>query len=187
MDFIPVKEKFEIIVDQHPNPENLNKRLLEDIEDWGYDYSYATNVKAKMSNSESSFKSVDRVHELVNSLLNNPYNDGGKFSLFNTFNINWYDTWVARYDIGDYTIPHCHNLTATYSFVYFIQCPKGSSPLVFTHSNKRIKAEEGKLVVFDSSIFHHVPKNKCNGRIVLAGNGQVIRKGDKLIINESET
>ena len=44
------------------------------------------------------------------------------------------------------------------------------SPLVFTTSGKKIKAEEGKVVIFSGDILHHVPKNRCNNRIVLAGN-----------------
>ena len=44
-------------------------------------------------------------------------------------------------------------------FVYFIQCPRGSSPLVFSTSGKRVKAEEGKVVIFPGNIYHHVPKN----------------------------
>ena len=57
-----------------------------------------------------------------------------------------------------------------FSFVYFIKCPKGSSPLVFTKSGKKIKAEEGKIVIFPGWLRHHVPKNKCEGRITMAGN-----------------
>ena len=33
-----------------------------------------------------------------------------------------------------------------------------------------MKAEEGKVVIFPGNVFHHVPKNNCDGRIVLAGN-----------------
>ena len=64
---------------------------------------------------------------------------------------------------------HAHHPSA-YSFVYFLRCPKGSSPLIFTTSGKRIKAEEGKVVIFPGNLKHHVPKNKCYDRIVLAGN-----------------
>ena len=59
----------------------------------------------------------------------------------------------------------------TFSFVYFVKTPKGSSPLIFTNSGKRIKAEEGKIVIFPGRLLHHVPKNKCEGRMTLAGNG----------------
>ena len=58
----------------------------------------------------------------------------------------------------------------SFSFVYFIKCPKGSAPLVFTTSGKRIKAEEGKVLIFPGNMKHHVPKNKGEGRMVLAGN-----------------
>ena len=35
---------------------------------------------------------------------------------------------------------------------------------------ERIKAEEGKIVIFTGSLVHGVQKNKCDGRIVVAGN-----------------
>ena len=63
---------------------------------------------------------------------------------------------------------HAH--PSPFSFVYFVRCPKGSSPLIFTTSGKKIKAEEGKVVIFPGNLLHHVPENKCDGRITLAGN-----------------
>ena len=32
------------------------------------------------------------------------------------------------------------------------------------------KAEEGKIVIFSSTLKHYVPKNRCDNRLVLAGN-----------------
>ena len=43
-------------------------------------------------------------------------------------------------------------------------------PLVLTTSGKKIKAQEGKVIIFPSNVRHHVPKNRCDGRITLAGN-----------------
>lgn len=82
------------------------------------------------------------------------------------------DFWGAVYNHGDYTITHTHSLNHL-SFVYFVNTPRGSSPLVFTTSNKKIKAEEGKVVVFNSSLWHHIPKNRCDNRIIIAGNYQI--------------
>ena len=79
------------------------------------------------------------------------------------------NSWLAWYREEEFAIPHHHH-PAAYAFVYFVKCPKGSSPLIFTTSGKRIKAEEGKVVIFPGNLCHHVPKNKCDGRIVLAGN-----------------
>ena len=77
--------------------------------------------------------------------------------------------WLANYAKGDKTFPHAHT-PAVFSFVYFVKCPKGSSPLVFSTSGKRIKSEEGKLVLTNGCVRHHVPKSKCSGRIVYVGN-----------------
>ena len=77
--------------------------------------------------------------------------------------------WFARYNKGDYTYSHAHK-PHTWSWVYFINCPKGSYPLIFTTSGKKVKAEEGKVVIFDAQVLHEVPKNKCDNRVVCAGN-----------------
>ena len=87
---------------------------------------------------------------------------------YKDYNIKEY--WQQKYHKGDFHDLHCHSVDRPeFSFVYFIKCPKGSSPLVFTKSGKKIKAEEGKVVIFPGWIRHHVPKNKCEGRITMAG------------------
>ena len=78
------------------------------------------------------------------------------------------DYWGAVYNKGDHANKHEH--TCAFSWVYFINCPKGSAPLVLSDSNTKIKAEEGKVVIFPGLTYHHVPKNKCDDRIVMAGN-----------------
>ena len=85
------------------------------------------------------------------------------------FRLRLLSSWFVRYGRGDETPDHDH-LPALYSWVYFIKCPKGSPPLVFTRSRKKVKSEEGKVVIFPSWLWHHVPPNKCDGRIVLVGN-----------------
>ena len=47
---------------------------------------------------------------------------------------------------------------------------KDSSSLFFPTSGKKIKAEEGKVVIFPGNVRHSVPPNKCDNRIVVAGN-----------------
>ena len=79
------------------------------------------------------------------------------------------DIWGQVYNIGDYQISH-HHIPSHWSFVYYVNTPKGSSPLVFTQSRKKIKAEAGKLLIFPGHLTHHVPENKCEGRTVVAGN-----------------
>ena len=42
---------------------------------------------------------------------------------------------------------HYHHPHSSLVFVYFVNTPKGSSPLVFPTSGKKVKAEAGTLVI----------------------------------------
>tara|TARA_B100001564_G_C20275891_1_gene505798 strand:- start:21 stop:557 length:537 start_codon:yes stop_codon:yes gene_type:complete len=171
-----IRENCEVIVEKHPHSESLNKKLMEDIKD-SYFYSPEdninhTNVIATQHNvkSEDKTKSMQLIENWVSSLLDRAYLSSflsapKEYGARLNMNI-----WFAKYNKGDYTLDHCHRNYALYAFVYFVNCPKGSSPLVFTTSGKKIKAEEGKIVIFPPQLYHHVPKNKCDGRITLSGN-----------------
>jgi len=63
-------------------------------------------------------------------------------------------TWAARLDKGQETIDHSHLYFASLAFVYFVNTPIGASPLVFTTSGKKVKAEEGKLVLWPAYWTH---------------------------------
>ena len=41
---------------------------------------------------------------------------------------------------------------------------------MFSTTGRKIKPNEGTVVIFPSIMKHHVPPNKCEDRIVLAGN-----------------
>ena len=170
-----IRENYEIIVEKHPYSESLNKKLMGDIKDF-YFYSpeengLPTNVIATQHNvkSEEKTKSIQLIENWVSSLLERsnssflsaPKEHGARFNM---------NIWFAKYNKGDYTLNHRHMDYAQYAIVYFVNCPKGSSPLVFTTSGKKIKAEAGKIVVFPGTIRHCVPKNNCKNRLVLAGN-----------------
>ena len=161
-----IREHHSIIIEKYPYFESLNKKLLKDVEEVDYSLSYKTNVKAKMSSwRTTSTSSMDIVKDWVISILHIKYSwiYEEKYKLF------FPELWFAEYNKNDHANIHDHT-PFSWSFVYFIQCPKGSAPLIFTSSGKKIKAEEGKIVIFPSSVKHHVPTNKCNDRIVMAGN-----------------
>ena len=75
--------------------------------------------------------------------------------------------WGVLYNKGGNVIKHNHFPYAL-SFVYFVKTPKGSSPLII--EGKRIKAEEGKIVIFHASQTHWCNPSKVNGRCCLVGN-----------------
>ena len=164
-----IKENLPVIVEKYLYHESLNKKILEDSKqfEWTRDWinldGGTSNVKAlqTINNEASSSKNislvVDWAKEIAKGLFvgnNTPY--------------KLESAWMANYGKGDHTVSHVH--LGDFAFIYFVKAPPGSSPLVFTTSGKRIKAEEGKLILFSTRIKHHVPKNRCDNRIVLSGN-----------------
>ena len=157
-----VRENLKVLVEYHPFHESIKKKILADnlnfIRNPIVDGS-VSNLRAERTVGEYYPKSVDLIKEWVINIIRNDY---GGFD----YNI---DAWVAKYSEGDYAIEHDH-IPYAFSYVYFVNTPKGSSPLVFSTSGKRIKAEEGKVIIFPGSLRHHVPKNRCEGRVTIAGN-----------------
>ena len=80
-----------------------------------------------------------------------------------------YDLWGQLYNEGSYQVPHDH-LPAHWSFVYYVNTPRGSSPLVFEQSKKRYYPKSGEAIIFPGWIRHFVLPNRCEGRSIIAGN-----------------
>ena len=77
--------------------------------------------------------------------------------------------WGMWYDRGQYQNIHDH-LPCHYSFVYFVNTPKGSSSLVFSDSGKKVIPKSGHGVIFPAFLNHHIPSNNCQGRTSVVGN-----------------
>ena len=83
--------------------------------------------------------------------------------------------WAQYYPKGAYQSSHSH-LPCHWSFVFFVNCPEGSSPLVFGEEDLSIKASTGKLLIFPSWVRHHVPHNDGDNRSIVAGNFMYLPK-----------
>lgn len=76
---------------------------------------------------------------------------------------NWtiHNAWFMQYNQNDKHAWHTHpqsNLSA----VYYLELPK--KELVTEFKNKKIKAEEGDILIFPSYILHRSPVNKTKKR-----------------------
>ena len=69
------------------------------------------------------------------------------------------EMWGVLYEYDVEIVDHSHR-DSLYSCSYYVSAPPGSSPLIFTTSNHKIKAQEGKLIIFDGRLQHHIPKSK---------------------------
>ena len=160
-----VYEHIEVNIHQHPFYKSINEKLIEDCKNFPFtrnirnpDGSF-TNVRALQTFNDIESPTLSLINNWILSILQGKYG----------FNSSIHEKWISHYNKGDHTIRHDH-VPATFAFNYFIKTPPGSSPLIFSTSGKKIKAEEGKLVIFYGNVEHHVTKNRCDGRITMAGN-----------------
>ena len=167
MMMLELRENLPVIIENHPFHESLNKKIIKETQNHFYSEN-SKNLDGALSNVRAaqthyykiSTPSIELVYEWILTRIR-PQNPGWTLRVDNG--------WLAWYRDKEFAVKHYH-FPAAYAFVYFVKCPKGSSPLIFSTSGKRIKAEEGKVVIFPGNLVHHVPKNKCYDRIVLAGN-----------------
>ena len=163
MKILKSSSPFDIIIDKHPLFEVINKKLLKDVEKSDFSNPSPSVVTGQMSKYGTDSKTIRRLTDWITFLLNKHY------GFDETERLTFYNCWFIKYKRGEETFSH-HHSPSVFSFVYYIQTPKGSAPMIFTHSGKRIKAEEGKVVIFPGYVKHHAPKSRCDDRIVLSGN-----------------
>ena len=106
---------------------------------------------------------IDYAKSLILNMKSTPVSDQIPWSLEL---LTW---WGQLYNRGSFQAPHHHNPTH-WAFVYYVNTPRGSSPLIFEAGNKKIDPTEGDLILFPAWLTHFVPPNKCEGRSVIVGN-----------------
>ena len=153
----PVFEKYIMGLDRHSvelRPSSYHNLIQADITK----YQFYNDIECK---------EVKQLITWISSLISRDFIEG--IALKDRFTIKCSEIWGVVYDKGNQIIGHNH-LPSLYNFVYYVNAPKGSSPIRFTTSGYESKAETGKLIIFNSSLYHCVPPNKCKGRIILTGN-----------------
>ena len=174
--YIKCKENLGIQIHHHPHYQSLNEKLMDDLSKLNF-YSPEqcinfTNIKGSQFNFSGENlslkpKGVTLIENWVEQIVRD--------KVRSTFNFK-FGTWAARLDKGQETLEHNHLHMCSLAFVYFVNSPKGASPLVFPTSGKKIKPEPGKLVLFPPSLRHKVPTNKCDNRVTIASNVYTIEK-----------
>ena len=177
-----ISEKLDVIIGHHPCHESLKQPLLDDSVSAGYHIGspYKGRDDTSRFSKHTNSKSITTIGLWVNTLIRNKY----LYLDPQGWRVKMGSCWFTTYGKGDYTVPHDHE-PGYFSWVYFVDCPKGSSPLVFTKSGKRINAEEGKVVIFRSLVQHHCPKNNSDRRVVLVGNTVIFTEEELRAIRKS--
>ena len=152
---------------------NINSKLYNIIDSWSKIETRKGGQMTPMNLQDYKIDDIDKILAyVINCIPNtaiklgkgNSYRDNMNFNL-SEFKIA--ECWGILYDKGQSVSKHNH-FPYCLSFVYFIKTPKGSSPLII--EGKRIKAEEGKLVMFHANQMHWCNNSNVNGRCCLVGN-----------------
>ena len=157
---------------QYPDAEKLNPRLHDIITDITKDSEHPNNMGALMSHPyDFTIKDFNIIVEYVKGLLDNLKNAPYPYK---PNPLKLVELWGQYYKKGAYQISHYH-VHSDWAFVYYVNTPEGSSPLVFDKSEKEVYSKAGEVVIFPGWLIHHVPDIKGEGRSVISGNLSYIK------------
>ena len=159
---------------------NTNSRLIQKILAYPDVMKHQTNVKANMTDWRMHMKDDDfgKLASTVETIAMNmrygsTHVDGDTHTVKNkgqSPRLMTEECWGASYGKGELTKNHNH-WPALWSWCYYLQVPKGSSPLVFSEAGIMFEPNVGDLVIFDGQAEHSVPPCECEEkRVMIAGN-----------------
>ncbi len=148
-----VHQTAEVIRDSIEVPEGLHDIIIQ--------RAYMRDKGAFMTDwHEEHIKEFKLIAEVARGIANE-HSD--------TYDMKLTHLWGQLYNEGDFQESHDH-VPHDYTFVFYVNTPEGSSPIVFDSSMEEIQPTSGMLLVFPGWVKHSVPKNKCEGRSIIAGN-----------------
>lgn len=147
------------------NASNYNMGAL--MTSWQFDGKYFEEIEKKFRNiilelPSKDYSSRNSSNPKFNNLTAHCNHD-------QSLTLEISSIWGQIYGKGAYQVSHTH-LPCHWSFVLFVNCPEGSSPVVFGDQDTEVNPIEGQGVVFPAWIRHYVPKNLSSGRSVVSGN-----------------
>tara|TARA_B100000287_G_C20482844_1_gene721847 strand:+ start:339 stop:866 length:528 start_codon:yes stop_codon:yes gene_type:complete len=157
-----LKERLGTCEYEYPFAKKVNSILERQIKELYDPSQIPPNINAHFTGWHLDSKEVRNLVRWVSDLVCRDF-------ISQTSTLMSSEVWGVMFKEGDYITEHAHT-PSIYSFVYYVNTPKGSSPLIFSTSGYKVKPKEGKLIIFDSALLHKVPPNKCNNRCVISGN-----------------
>ena len=156
-----------------------NDNLIQKILTYPDVMKHQTNVKANMTDwrmhmKDDDFNKVSTIAENVAKTMRygSTHVDGDTHTKRKgqSPRLMTDECWGASYSKGEFTQEHNH-WPALWSWCYYLQVPKGSSPLVFSEAGIMFEPKVGDLVIFDGQAKHSVPPCECEEkRVMIAGN-----------------
>ena len=171
----------------HPDSIELNSRLFQLIQNQSGKRVVGGGLKSDLNLHKKGIADVNNllnwIGELIPLVAHNfsipepikfdyrkylPFRDhgGGKYNFYiDSFKLA--HCWSVLYNKGDGVESHNH-FPYTISFVYYVNTPEGSSPLML--DDEEIDIVDGRVVLFLSHRYHSVIPNQIDGRCAIVGN-----------------
>ena len=159
-------EKLAVAEFMHPDFDHICEPLYEYIKDLPK-IGYEPSVNASMSDR--------RIHEQGNPVLSQFLSWLQKIITKNTHifgkegALRLEEVWGTTFKKGDNITPHNH-MPYAWTWIFYVNVPPDSSPIVFSESKHTIPVAQGKLLIFEGRLMHEVPECDTDGRCILSGN-----------------
>ena len=137
-----INEKLLVLERIYPFADRINPFLQSQIVLLDSPATKPSNINAQFTGWHLEGKEVNNLVKWVSNIITNDI-------LWTTYILKCVEVWGVLYKKGDYITEHQHS-PSLLSFVYFVNTPKGSSPVKFVTSGYKVKPEAGKVVIFDS-------------------------------------
>jgi len=162
--------------------EDMNRRMVERIEEIGDQLHHTTNVKSDVTLSLLKYPEFQKLQVIVEDFCKESSEKiqkewWGHHSRVDrpVWNTSYIQTqycnamWGVNGVSGEITTPHDH-WPSTWSFCYYIDPPEGCSDLFFPTLGYTHKIEHGKLIIFRSHLLHETVSLPFEGnRYCVAG------------------
>ena len=159
-------EKLAVAEFMHPDFDHICEPLYEYIKDLPK-IGYEPSVNASMSDR--------RIHEQGNPVLSQFLSWLQKIITKNTHifgkdgALRLEEVWGTTFKKGDNITPHNH-MPYAWTWIFYVNVPPDSSPIVFSESKHTIPVAQGKLLIFEGRLMHEVPECATDGRCIISGN-----------------
>ena len=163
---VELVEKLAVAEFMHPDFNHICEPLHEYIKDLPK-IGYEPSVNASMSDR--------RIHEQGNPVLSQFLSWLQKIITKNTHifgkdgALRLEEVWGTTFKKGDNITPHNH-MPYAWTWIFYVNVPADSSPIIFSESKHTVPAVQGKLLILEGRLMHEVPECTTDGRCIVSGN-----------------
>ena len=167
-----ISQDVRVLIYEYPFAEKVNGKLHQTILDHSTYGDRNPNIGQVHMTDWTSFKQFELIGNWAKTIVDS---FGGKLHPIDVktslppTNCKLTNIWGQWYEVGDFQSSHSH-WPNHWSFCYYVNTPKGSSPMIFDKSRLKINPKAGQLIIFPGWVNHSVPKNRGHGRSVISGN-----------------